>query len=149
MLLSRQPLTFGGLPGSVICAPGQRALAAIRLRSERDVAEFYEVSYGAIRKATKALRDRGLMASEHGRGTFVALGLSVCQDAPVEATLAENRSSLNATPANAVDVPTGDIGSSRHAAVCSRYRQRGIPSCRDACVPARPGGRKPGVEALE
>lgn len=42
-----------------------------RLRSERDLAEYYEVSYGTIRRATAVLRDRGLIETIHGRGTFV------------------------------------------------------------------------------
>jgi DNA-binding GntR family transcriptional regulator len=43
-----------------------------RLRSERDLAEHYEVAYGTIRRAMKVLRDRGLIVTIHGRGTFVA-----------------------------------------------------------------------------
>jgi DNA-binding GntR family transcriptional regulator len=42
-----------------------------RLRSERDLAEHYEVSYGTIRRAMEVLRERGLIATIHGRGTFV------------------------------------------------------------------------------
>jgi DNA-binding GntR family transcriptional regulator len=43
-----------------------------RLRSERDLAEHYEVSYGTVRSAMKVLRERGLITTIHGRGTFVA-----------------------------------------------------------------------------
>jgi len=43
-----------------------------RLRSERDLAEHYEVSYGTIRRAMEVLRERGLIATIHGRGTFVS-----------------------------------------------------------------------------
>lgn len=43
-----------------------------RLRSERDLAEHYEVSYGTVRRAMEVLRERGLIATVHGRGTFVA-----------------------------------------------------------------------------
>ena len=42
-----------------------------RLRAERDLAERYEVSYGTIRRAMEVLRERGLIATIHGRGTFV------------------------------------------------------------------------------
>lgn len=43
-----------------------------RLRSERDLAEFYQVSYGTVRRAMEVLRNRGLITTIHGRGTFVA-----------------------------------------------------------------------------
>ena len=43
-----------------------------RLRSERDLAEHYEVSYGTVRRAMEVLRERGLITTIHGRGTFVA-----------------------------------------------------------------------------
>jgi GntR family transcriptional regulator len=43
-----------------------------RLRAERELAAYYEVSYGTIRHATKVLRERGLIVTIHGRGTFVA-----------------------------------------------------------------------------
>jgi len=42
-----------------------------RLRSERDLAEHYGVAYGTIRRATKVLRERGLIETIHGRGTYV------------------------------------------------------------------------------
>jgi GntR family transcriptional regulator len=42
-----------------------------RLRSERDLAEHYEVAYHTIRRAMEVLRERGLIVSIHGRGTFV------------------------------------------------------------------------------
>ena len=43
-----------------------------RLRSERDLAEHYGVSYGSVRSAMKVLRERGLITTIHGRGTFVS-----------------------------------------------------------------------------
>jgi DNA-binding GntR family transcriptional regulator len=43
-----------------------------RLRAERELAEHYEVAYGTIRRAMEVLRERGLIVSVHGRGTFVA-----------------------------------------------------------------------------
>jgi DNA-binding GntR family transcriptional regulator len=51
-------------------ASGELAPGA-RLRSERDLAEHYGVSYGTIRRAMQVLRDRGLISTVHGRGTFV------------------------------------------------------------------------------
>jgi GntR family transcriptional regulator len=42
-----------------------------RLRSERELAEHYGYSYGSIRSAMKVLRERGLIVTRHGRGTFV------------------------------------------------------------------------------
>lgn len=46
--------------------------AGARLRSERDLATYYGVSYGTVRRAMQVLRDRGLITTIHGRGTFVA-----------------------------------------------------------------------------
>lgn len=43
-----------------------------RLRSERELAEHYGCSYGSVRSAMKVLRDRGLIITRHGRGTFVS-----------------------------------------------------------------------------
>jgi GntR family transcriptional regulator len=43
-----------------------------RLRSEQDLAEYYEVARGTIRRAMKVLRERGLIETRHGYGTFVA-----------------------------------------------------------------------------
>ena len=43
-----------------------------RLPSERDLAGEYGVAYGTVRRAMGLLRERGLVVSVHGRGTFVA-----------------------------------------------------------------------------
>jgi GntR family transcriptional regulator len=43
-----------------------------RIRSERDLAEYYGVSYGTVRRAMEVLRERELITTIHGRGTFVA-----------------------------------------------------------------------------
>jgi len=43
-----------------------------RLRAERDLAEYYEVSYGTVRRAMQVLRERALITTIHGRGTFVS-----------------------------------------------------------------------------
>jgi len=51
-------------------ASGELAPGA-RLRAERDLAEHYGVAYGTMRKAMAVLRERGLIETIHGRGTFV------------------------------------------------------------------------------
>ncbi|KIZ14490.1 GntR family transcriptional regulator [Streptomyces natalensis] len=43
-----------------------------RLPAERDLAVEYGVSYVTMRRATAVLRERGLIVTVHGRGTFVA-----------------------------------------------------------------------------
>lgn len=43
-----------------------------RLPAERDLAAEYGVAYDTIRRATAMLRDRGLILTIVGRGTFVA-----------------------------------------------------------------------------
>jgi DNA-binding GntR family transcriptional regulator len=43
-----------------------------RLRSERELAVYYEISYGTFRHAIEVLRDEGAVFTRHGRGTFVA-----------------------------------------------------------------------------
>ncbi len=43
-----------------------------RLPAERDLAAEYGVAYDTIRRATALLRERGLIQTVHGRGTFVA-----------------------------------------------------------------------------
>jgi GntR family transcriptional regulator len=51
-------------------ASGELAPGA-RLLSERDLAVYYEVAFHTLRHAIAILRDRGLIVSIHGRGTFV------------------------------------------------------------------------------
>lgn len=43
-----------------------------RLPAERDLAAEYGVAYDTIRRATARLRDRGLILTIVGRGTFVS-----------------------------------------------------------------------------
>ena len=43
-----------------------------RLPAERDLAAEYGVSYDTIRRATALLRDRGLIITIVGRGTYVS-----------------------------------------------------------------------------
>ena len=43
-----------------------------RLPSERDLADEYGVAYQTVRHAMKLLRERGLIITRQGRGTFVA-----------------------------------------------------------------------------
>ena len=45
--------------------------AGARLAAERDLATEYGVSYDTIRRATALLRDRGLILTIVGRGTYV------------------------------------------------------------------------------
>lgn len=42
-----------------------------RLPPERELAEDYGVSYMTVRRAMKELRERGVIVSVHGKGTFV------------------------------------------------------------------------------
>ncbi len=51
-------------------ASGELAAGA-RLRAERELAEYYGVAYGTVRRAMEVLRGRGLVETIHGRGTFV------------------------------------------------------------------------------
>ena len=52
-------------------AAGELARGA-RLPAERDLATDYGVSYDTIRRATALLRDRGLILTIVGRGTYVS-----------------------------------------------------------------------------
>ena len=52
-------------------ASGELAPGA-RLPAERDMAAEYGVAYDTIRRATALLRERGLITTIVGRGTFVA-----------------------------------------------------------------------------
>ncbi len=47
-----------------------------KLPAERALAEEYEVSYITLRHAMAILRERGLIVSIHGRGTFVAASMT-------------------------------------------------------------------------
>ena len=42
-----------------------------KLPSERSFAEEYGVAYTTVRRAMEILRERGLIITRHGRGTFV------------------------------------------------------------------------------
>ncbi|MCQ8772336.1 winged helix-turn-helix domain-containing protein [Streptomyces telluris] len=42
-----------------------------RLPGERDLAEEYGVAIGTVRRATRELRDRGLLVTLPAKGTFV------------------------------------------------------------------------------
>jgi GntR family transcriptional regulator len=44
----------------------------VRLPGDRALAEEFGVSYPTVRHAMAVLRERGLVVSIHGRGTFVA-----------------------------------------------------------------------------
>lgn len=43
----------------------------MRLLPERQLAKEFEVSYGTVRRAAEVLRDKGLIQTRHGEGTFV------------------------------------------------------------------------------
>src|SRR5262249_11393136 len=47
-----------------------------QLPSERELAERFSVSRTAVREAVKALREKGLVEIETGRGTFITHGVS-------------------------------------------------------------------------
>jgi len=42
-----------------------------KLPAERDLADEYGVAYTTVRHAMQLLRDRGVIITRHGRGTFV------------------------------------------------------------------------------
>jgi GntR family transcriptional regulator len=42
-----------------------------KLPAERELAEDYGVAYTTVRRAMEILRERGLIITRHGRGTFV------------------------------------------------------------------------------
>lgn len=46
--------------------------AGTKLPAERELAAEFGVSYDTIRRAAALLRERGLIETVHGRGTFVA-----------------------------------------------------------------------------
>ncbi len=47
-------------------APGQK------LPAERDLADQWGIGYQTVRRAMRELRDRGLVVSRVGKGTFIA-----------------------------------------------------------------------------
>jgi GntR family transcriptional regulator len=49
-------------------APGQK------LPAERDLADEWGIAYQTVRRAMRELRERGLVVSRVGKGTFVASG---------------------------------------------------------------------------
>lgn len=62
-------------PWRQVAADLRRRIAAgewaARLPAERDLAYEYEVNFKAVRKALAALREEGLIVTEHGYGSFV------------------------------------------------------------------------------
>ena len=46
----------------------------VKLPGERDLAEEYGVAYTTVRRAMEVLRNRGVIITRHGRGTFVNRG---------------------------------------------------------------------------
>jgi DNA-binding GntR family transcriptional regulator len=51
---------------SGVLAPGQK------LPAERDLADEWGIGYQTVRRAMRELRERGLVVSRVGKGTFVA-----------------------------------------------------------------------------
>jgi GntR family transcriptional regulator len=47
----------------------------LKLPSERALADEYQVAYTTVRHAMQILRERGVIVTIHGRGTFVAAAL--------------------------------------------------------------------------
>jgi GntR family transcriptional regulator len=67
-----EDLAYRRVAGDIAARIASGELAAgTRLRAERELAEYYEVAYGTIRRAMEVLRERGLIETIHGRGTFV------------------------------------------------------------------------------
>ncbi|MEU3479271.1 winged helix-turn-helix domain-containing protein [Streptomyces sp. NPDC033754] len=60
-------------------AAGELAPGA-RLPAERDLAEEYGVAYLTVRRAARVLRERGLILTVHGKGTFVVDPLPTDED---------------------------------------------------------------------
>jgi len=48
------------------------AMPGDKLPAERELAQDWGIAYGTMRSAIALLRDRGLIASRHGKGTFIA-----------------------------------------------------------------------------
>jgi DNA-binding GntR family transcriptional regulator len=46
-----------------------------RLPPERELADYYHVAYDTLRRAMLELRERELIVTVHGRGTYVNKGL--------------------------------------------------------------------------
>jgi len=44
----------------------------VKLPGERELAEQYGVAYTTVRRAMEVLRDRGVIITRQGRGTFVS-----------------------------------------------------------------------------
>jgi GntR family transcriptional regulator len=53
-----------------------------KLPAERSLAEEYGCAYTTVRHAMDVLRERGLIVTIHGRGTFVAASLADDGDQP-------------------------------------------------------------------
>lgn len=65
----------GVTPWRQVAADLRRRIAAgewtSRIPAERDLAYEYEVNFKVVRKALADLRESGLIATEHGYGSFV------------------------------------------------------------------------------
>ena len=61
-----------------------------RLPAERDLAKDLGIAYQSLRHAMKLLRDRGLIITRQGRGTFVAPRFARCGGAPATSGLSQS-----------------------------------------------------------
>jgi GntR family transcriptional regulator len=69
---SGAPLAYERVADDIAARIASGELApGTRLRAERELAAYYGVAYGTLRQAMKVLRERGLITTIHGRGTFV------------------------------------------------------------------------------
>jgi len=79
MMISRDdPVAVSLAPGCarrVATAQSDSCRVTLKLPSERALADEYEVACTTVRHAMQILRERGLIVTIHGRGTFVAASL--------------------------------------------------------------------------
>ncbi|MFG2347088.1 GntR family transcriptional regulator [Streptomyces phaeochromogenes] len=66
---ARPPVRTSILPRSSVTAP---SASTVWTRRERDLAEEYGVAHLTARRATRELRERGLVVTLPAKGTFVA-----------------------------------------------------------------------------
>ncbi len=79
MALPKPPLDYGSpVPLYAQAADHVAALIAkgklapgSKLPPERELADNWQIAYGTVRRMTQELRDRGLIVTTQGKGTFV------------------------------------------------------------------------------
>lgn len=66
-------LVYAALADHVVARVAAEDLVpGARLPAERDLAEGYGVAYMTVRRAMQVLRERGVVVTVHGKGTFIA-----------------------------------------------------------------------------